>query len=292
MDVIFFFIGFVVWGGFIDYYVDGWGIVFFEDKVCCFFIDYQVLVMLLIVEMVKCYLIKFKNMIVYICKVMQGYILFENSYFFMCELWGWYWIFVYNGDLQDYVLDMDGSVYYLVGMIDSEQVFCVLMQGLCEVFFGVQLLLLELFEWVGELMCGIIDYGVFNFLMLNGQVFFVYCLMWLYYFVWCWLFLIVYFVDEDLLIDFVKYMMFEDCVVVIVIQLFIDNEVWIVFELGELIMFQCGDVVVWMQILVFECVFEKLCNLLFDVLVFVLCVVVCEVFVIVVDGDFDDVIDF
>lgn len=39
IDVMFLFIGFVVCGGVIDYYVDGFGVVFFEDKVCCLFID-------------------------------------------------------------------------------------------------------------------------------------------------------------------------------------------------------------------------------------------------------------
>ncbi|MCA8320906.1 class II glutamine amidotransferase [Burkholderia cepacia] len=259
-DVTFSFTGFAARGGLTDHHADGWGIAFFEDKACRLFIDHQASATSPIAEMVKRYPIKSKNTIAHIRKATQGHILLENSHPFLRELWGRHWIFAHNGDLQDYAPDMDGSVYHPVGTTDSEQAFCVLMQGLRETFPGAQPPLPELFERVGELTRGITDHGVFNFLMSNGQALFAHCSTRLHYLVRRWPFSTAHLVDEDLSIDFAKYTTPEDRVAVIATQPLTDNEVWTAFEPGELIMFQCGDVAARMRIPVPERVLEKLRN--------------------------------
>jgi glutamine amidotransferase len=259
-DVTFSFTGFAARGGLTDHHADGWGIAFFEDKACRLFIDHQASATSPIAEMVKRYPIKSKNTIAHIRKATQGHILLENSHPFMRELWGRHWIFAHNGDLQDYAPDMDGSVYHPVGTTDSEQAFCVLMQGLREAFPGAQPPLPELFERVGELTRGITDHGVFNFLMSNGQALFAHCSTRLHYLVRRWPFSTAHLVDEDLSIDFAKYTTPEDRVAVIATQPLTDNEVWTAFEPGDLLMFQHGEVIARANVPVPPAVLEKARN--------------------------------
>jgi glutamine amidotransferase len=47
----------------------------------------------------------------------------------MRELWGRYWIFAHNGNLFDFMPQLDGS-FIPVGLTDSERAFCWLLQEL------------------------------------------------------------------------------------------------------------------------------------------------------------------
>ena len=52
--------------------------------------------------MVRHYPIKSDNVIAHIRKATQGRVALENCHPFVRELWGRYWVFAHNGDLQDY----------------------------------------------------------------------------------------------------------------------------------------------------------------------------------------------
>ncbi|WJF89848.1 class II glutamine amidotransferase [Paraburkholderia bonniea] len=259
-DVTFSFTGFAARGGVTDHHADGWGIAFFEDKACRLFIDHQPSATSPIAEMVKRYPIKSKNTIAHIRKATQGHILLENSHPFMRELWGRHWIFAHNGDLQNYQPVLNG-VYQPVGNTDSERAFCAVLQGLREAFPGTQQPPLEaLFATLERLTRDITQYGVFNFLLSNGQALFAHCSTHLHYLVRRWPFSTAHLVDADVSIDFAKYTTPEDRVAVIATQPLTDDEVWSAFEPGDLLMFQHGEVIGQVNIPVPPAVLEKARN--------------------------------
>ncbi|CAB3749627.1 Putative glutamine amidotransferase YafJ [Paraburkholderia solisilvae] len=256
-DVVFSFTGFAARGGATDHHADGWGIAFFEDKACRLFIDHQSSATSPIAEMVKRYPIKSKNTIAHIRKATQGHIVLENCHPFLRELWGRHWIFAHNGDLQNY-RPVLSDVYQPVGTTDSELAYCALLQGLRKTFPGQQQPPLdELFAALATLTGEITQFGVFNFLMSNGQALFAHCSTHLYYLVRSWPFSTAHLVDADVSIDFAKYTTPEDRVAVIATQPLTDNEVWTRFEPGDLLMFQHGQVIARTNVPVPPAVLEK-----------------------------------
>ena len=239
-DVTFSFTGFAARGGVTDHHADGFGIAFFEDKACRLFIDHQASARSPIADLVKKYPIKSKNTIAHIRKATQGPIQLENCHPFLRELWGRHWIFAHNGDLQDYAPPLAG-VYQPVGTTDSELAFCAIMQHLRARFPAAQPPLDELFEALAEVTRDVTRFGVFNFLMSNGQALFAHCSTHLYYIVRSWPFSTAHLIDADLSIDFAQYTTPEDRVVVIATQPLTDNETWTRFAPGDLAMFQNGD---------------------------------------------------
>ncbi|NLP61468.1 class II glutamine amidotransferase [Paraburkholderia sacchari] len=258
-DVTFSFTGFAARGGATDHHADGWGIAFFEDKACRLFIDHEASARSPIAEMVKRYPIKSRNTIAHIRKATQGHTSLENSHPFQRELWGRHWIFAHNGDLQDFNPVMSG-VYQPVGTTDSEQAFCTLLEGLRKAFPGTQPPLDELFATLESLTREITQFGVFNFLLSNGQALFAHCSTHLYYLVRSWPFSTAHLVDADVSIDFAKYTTPEDRVSVIATAPLTDNEVWTRFAPGDLLMFQHGDVVARRSVPVPQKVLDKLKN--------------------------------
>jgi glutamine amidotransferase len=256
-DVMFSFTGFAARGGVTDQHADGWGIAFFEDKACRLFIDNQPSSRSPLADMVKRYPIKSRNTIAHIRKATQGHILLENCHPFLRELWGRHWIFAHNGDLQDFDPAMS-DLYQPVGTTDSERAFCMLLEGLRRAFPGSQPPLDELFAQLATLTREITQFGVFNFLMSNGQALFAHCSTHLYYLVRRWPFSTAHLVDEDLSIDFAKYTTPEDRVAVIATQPLTDNEVWTRFAPGDLLLFQHGDVVAQANVPVPQKVLGKL----------------------------------
>ncbi|NRO94820.1 class II glutamine amidotransferase [Paraburkholderia sp. NMBU_R16] len=258
-DVTFSFTGFAARGGVTDHHADGWGIAFFEDKACRLFIDHQSSATSPIAEMVKRYPIKSKNTIAHIRKATQGHILLENCHPFMRELWGRHWIFAHNGDLAGYRPTLTG-VYQPVGTTDSELAFCAIMQGLRQAFPCAQPPLHDLFAALTALTREVTNYGVFNFLMSNGQALFAHCSTHLHYLVRRWPFSTAHLIDADMSIDFAQYTTPEDRVAVIATQPLTDNETWTAFEPGDLLMFQDGDVAARAHIPVPPSVLEKARN--------------------------------
>ncbi|HEV3430034.1 MAG TPA: class II glutamine amidotransferase [Paraburkholderia sp.] len=258
-DVTFSFTGFAARGGATDHHADGWGIAFFEDKACRLFIDNEASARSPIAEMVKRYPIKSRNTIAHIRKATQGGCSLENSHPFQRELWGRHWIFAHNGDLQDFNPVLT-DVYQPVGTTDSERAFCLLLQGLRKAFPGSQPPLDELFAALETLTREITQFGVFNFLMSNGQALFAHCSTHLHYLVRRWPFSTAHLVDADVSIDFAKYTTPEDRVAVIATAPLTDNEVWTRFAPGDLLMFQHGEVIAQTRVPVPQKVLDKLNN--------------------------------
>jgi predicted glutamine amidotransferase len=134
-DATFSFSGFAQRAGVTDHHADGWGIAFFEgseeDRGLRHFIDHLPASTSPVAELIRKYPIKSRNVISHIRKATQGVVSLENCHPFVRELWGRYWVFAHNGNLENYAPRMHGS-FKPVGHTDSERAFCWLMQEMAK----------------------------------------------------------------------------------------------------------------------------------------------------------------
>ncbi|HEX3141052.1 MAG TPA: class II glutamine amidotransferase, partial [Rhizobacter sp.] len=115
---------------------DGFGIAFFEDAGVRLFVDAQSAAQSPVAEMVRHYPIHSSHVIAHIRKATQGAVNLQNCHPFVRELWGRYWVFAHNGDLQDFEPQLHSS-FRPVGQTDSERAFCWIMQELAKSHAGV-----------------------------------------------------------------------------------------------------------------------------------------------------------
>lgn len=99
-------------------------------------------------------------------------------------------------------------------MIDLEVVFCCIVFCLWECF-DKKLSEKDIFDVVVEIIFDIVIYGVFNFIMLNGYWMIVCCLIRFYYVI-CKVLFSKVLCDDDVEIDFSKYIIENDKVIIIV----------------------------------------------------------------------------
>src|SRR5207342_839175 len=123
--------------------------------------------------MVRRYPIRSENIVAHIRKATQGRVALENTHPFVRELWGRYWVFAHNGDLQDYAPRLHGA-FRPVGDTDSERAFCWLMQELAKAHAGVPTVD-ELSHTPRELLPQPARHGNFNVLLSNGQALWAHC---------------------------------------------------------------------------------------------------------------------
>lgn len=239
-DITFSFSGFAARGGRTDHHADGFGIAFYENKGCRSFIDNLPCCDSPVAELIKCYPIKSHNVIAHIRKATQGANELENCHPFVRELWGRHWLFAHNGDLQAFAPELRGD-HLPVGQTDSERAFCFMMEGLRTRFGHTEPTDADLFEAIRDMTQELTTYGVFNFLFSNGRVLLAHCSTALTYVVRAWPFHIAHLVDTDMSVDFSQTNREGDCVAIIATKPLTDNEDWIAFQPGELIMFNAGQ---------------------------------------------------
>ena len=241
-DITFSFRGFSQRAGITSDHSDGFGIAFFEDKACRLFVDNQSAVESPIAELIRNYPIKSRNVIAHIRKATQGKITLENSHPFIRELWGRQWIFAHNGDLHDFNPRLSGK-FTPVGNTDSERAFCYLLDQLV-VRFGYQEPRVEdIFALLEEISPRVAEYGTFNFCLSNGQALFSYAITKLHWIVREYPFKPARLIDLDVEVDFSDVTTPEDRVAVITTEPLTDNEEWIAYQPGEMILFQQGKIV-------------------------------------------------
>ena len=237
-DILFSFEGFHRRGGLTDHHADGWGIAFFEGKGCRLFLDTKPSAESPVAHLVRNYPIKSEHVIAHIRKATQGEILLANTHPFRREMWGRYWIFAHNGDLKNFEPG-PGCYYNPVGSTDSERAFCYLMEKLRAKWCQPPQLD-ELFAEVARLAEEIRAFGVFNFMLSNGEVLFSHCSTHLHYIVRQAPFHEAHLVDDDVTVDFSTVTTPQDRVAVIATQPLTDNEHWTQLEPGQLILFRDG----------------------------------------------------
>lgn len=238
-DICFSFAGFQARGGATDVHSDGWGIAFFEGKGTRIFLEPTPSCSSPVAELVSHYPIRSKNVIAHIRKATQGAIGLENTHPFMRELWGRYWIFAHNGNLQGFKPALDGS-FLPVGLTDSELAFCWLLQELRQRFGSTAPERAHLFQAVHELTVAIADHGEFNFLLSNGDCLFAHASTRLSYIVRQAPFTQAHLKDQDITVDFSAVTTPNDRVVVIATQPLTDNEPWTEMPAGTLWWFEEG----------------------------------------------------
>jgi predicted glutamine amidotransferase len=243
-DVAFSFTGFAQRGGRTDEHADGWGIAFFEggdDKGLRHFVDHQPACESPVAELIRRYPIKSRNVIAHIRKATQGRVALENCHPFVRELWGRYWVFAHNGNLENFQPRLHAA-FQPVGRTDSERAFCWLMQELAKSHAGMPEIA-ELTLSLRELVPWIARHGTFNFMLSNGQALWAHASTRLHYLERRHPFSDARLSDEDLSINFAEHAAPTDRVAVVVTAPLTVNEAWVPFEAGELKVFVDGAVV-------------------------------------------------
>ncbi len=256
-DLRFSFTGFAARGGLTDHHGDGFGIGFFEDKACRIFLDNHPAATSPVAELLKSYAIKSRNVVSHIRKATQGDALrLENCHPFTRELWGRQWLFAHNGDLIDYQPTLEGN-YQPVGTTDSERAFCALLEKLKQISPREPCSLDTVFDTLCSMSESTGEFGVFNYLLSNGQALFAHCSTRLYYLVREWPFSNAQLVDADLSIDFAQTNAPEDRLCVVATQPLTRGENWQQMQPGQLLWMEGGKIVRQAQLRVSEEVQKK-----------------------------------
>ncbi|MCF6282002.1 MAG: class II glutamine amidotransferase [Candidatus Polarisedimenticolaceae bacterium] len=241
-DICFSFEGFCERGGTTDEHKDGWGIAFFEDNGCRSFLDPNPSVESSVSTLIRNYPIKSRNVISHIRKATYGEVKLENTHPFTRELWGRYWVFAHNGDLHDFQPDFSGA-YEPVGGTDSERAFCLILERLKRDFRKMppSELLGASLQQIAE---DIAKFGIFNFMLSNGECLFVFCTTKLSYIVRQHPFSTASLKDKDVTIDFREHAAPGDRVAVIATEPLTVDETWIDVPQKKLLIFQDGELMV------------------------------------------------
>jgi len=240
-DICFSFEGFRARGGKTDEHADGWGIGFFEENGCRMFLDDKPSFQSPIADLVRNYPIRSLNTIAHIRKATHGKIALENTHPFQRELWGRYWIFAHNGKLENFSPVFNDTTFRPVGNTDSEAAFCHILERLRTRFPGTAPTLRQIYAVLADVTDEIAEYGMFNYLLSDGDVLFARCSTSLHYIIREAPFASAHLIDEDVSVDFNEVTNAKDCVTVIATEPLTDNETWTAFLPGELILFKDGQ---------------------------------------------------
>jgi len=191
-----------------------------------------------VAELVKRYPIKSDNVIAHIRKPTQGRVALQNTHPFVRELWGRYWVFAHNGDLQGFHPRLHGA-FRPVGDTDSEHAFCWLMQELAKAHASVPGVD-ELSATLRELVPQVARHGNFNLLLSNGEALWAHASTRLHYLVRRHPFGHATLHDEDLTVNFAQQTTPNDRVAVVATEPLTDDEAWTPFAAGELRVFVDG----------------------------------------------------
>ncbi|MCU0736076.1 MAG: class II glutamine amidotransferase [Methylotetracoccus sp.] len=241
-DICFSFEGFQLRGGVTDHHKDGWGIAFFEGRGCRVFLDAKATIESPVAELVRRYPIHSKNVIAHIRKATQGRVALENCHPFKRELWGGYWVFAHNGNLEDFQPAFSGSLRP-VGDTDSECAFCCLLDRLRLAFPNGSPAIADLSAALRTVTAEIAGHGLFNFLLSNGEWMFAHCSDRLHYLTRQSPFREAHLIDQDMTVDFSAVTRPDDKVTVIASVPLTDNETWTAMHPGELLLFREGEAV-------------------------------------------------
>ncbi|WP_179745929.1 class II glutamine amidotransferase [Paraburkholderia bryophila] len=245
-DVSFSLTGFAARGGLTDHHVDGWGVAFYEDRACRVFVDEKPAYQSPVAAFLKSYPIKSRNVVAHIRKATQGGARVENCHPFMRELRGQQWLFAHNGDLRP-LGEPEPGPYAPVGTTDSEAAFCFIMNRLYAHFAANTNTSTDtnvddidaVFNVIEQATRTLNTFGIFNFVLSNGQAQFAYCSTRLSYVIRHWPFSSARLVDGDLSVDFAERGTPADRAAVIATTPLTD-EVWTACQPGDLLMFRSG----------------------------------------------------
>ncbi len=126
-DICFSFKGLRERGGKTGPHKDGWGVAFYQGKGVSTFKDADPSYQSEIARLISDYPIKSTAVVAHIRQANSGGVGLENTHPFTRTLWGRYWTYAHNGQLQGFETLPVGQ-YHVVGQTDSEHAFCYLLQ--------------------------------------------------------------------------------------------------------------------------------------------------------------------
>ena len=234
-DLVFSFTGFATRA---EEHKDGFGIGFFEGVGARLFVDTVSARLSPVAEMIRRYPLRSRHIVAHIRKATQGAVALENTHPFMRELWGRYWVFAHNGNLEGYEPKLHAA-FRPVGGTDSERAFCWLLQELAKNHASLPSIE-HLTETLRELAPSVARYGTFNFLLSNGQALWAHCSTRLHAVERAHPFSTAQLRDDEVTVDFAQHTTVNDRVAVVVTEPLTSNEAWRAFAPGELAVFVDG----------------------------------------------------
>lgn len=245
-DIVFSFEGFRLRGGLTDQHTDGIGIAFFEQAGCRLLTDTTPASTSPISDWIRQNPICAKNIVAHIRKATQGKIALENTHPFSRKLWDKEWVFAHNGQLNALPDLPHNAPFTPVGDTDSELAFCHVLCEMAEQFKTLpneRELFKALIPIVKKLAC----LGPFNFILSFGDYLIVHGSTNLHYLHRAAPFSKSTLKDTALSIDFseitLKNNRLNNKVMLIATQPLTDNEPWLAFAQGELMLLKGGEIV-------------------------------------------------
>jgi predicted glutamine amidotransferase len=238
-DICFSFAGLMQRGGGTGPHRDGWGISFYEGRGVRSFHDPQPSAQSRIAQLVREHPIKSEVVISHIRQANVGQICLANTHPFTRELWGQYWTFAHNGQLDAALFDLPLGAYRPVGTTDSEYAFCWLLGRLRD-HYPEPPDRTQLFDFI-RLRCDQLrELGVFNMLLTDSEHLFAYCTTRLSWITRRAPFGEATLKDDDVRVDFCQETQPGDVVTVIATDPLTENEQWQRMQGGELQLFVKG----------------------------------------------------
>jgi len=239
-DICFSFTGLMQRGGRTGPHRDGWGITFYEGKGCRTFKDPMPSSQSRIAQLVQEYPIKSCAVVSHIRQANRGEVALENTHPFTRELWGRYWTFAHNGQLSDYQ-SLETGRFQPIGSTDSEVAFCWLLHQLEQAFPSRPEDQGVLFRFLADCCRRLMDMGVFNMLLSDGDYVMAFCSTQLHWLTRRAPFGQARLIDEDVAIDFQRETTPDDVVSVIATLPLTHDEPWQKMVRGEFNLFRQGE---------------------------------------------------
>lgn len=238
-DIVFSFEGFRKRGGLTDHHEDGFGIAFFEQGGVRLLQDNNPSAHSPVGDLVRHYPIKSMNVVSHIRRATQGENTLANTHPFMRELWGEYWVFAHNGQLDKSKFPPNNQRFSAVGSTDSEFAFCYILNQL-QARFSSKPSDDELFPALNELCQELSEYGLFNCLISNGDWQLCFANTLLFYITRKAPFGTAHLVDVEHAIDFGDVTTPNDVVTVMTTLPLTENETWEQLYINECLIFKDG----------------------------------------------------
>lgn len=239
-DICFSFSGLMQRGGRTGPHCDGWGVAFYEEGGLRCFHDPHPCHSSAIAQLIESYSIKSENVICHIRQANVGRVGLANTHPFSRELWGQYWTFAHNGQLQGFT--PSPGPFQPVGNTDSEAIFCDLLNRL-RTAFSERPPLEELMPYITAACADYARQGVCNLLISNGEWLFTLCTSKLTWITRRAPFGPAQLSDRELAVDFQEHTTPNDVVTVIATAPLTINETWQSYAAGEWRVWQGGETV-------------------------------------------------
>ena len=159
----------------------------------------------------------------------------------MREMWGEYWLFAHNGHLIDFSPSRVSTTMPSAQPIPNAR--SALSSTACAAALPPKPEPEVLFDAIAGLTHEIRRYGLFNFVMSNGDCLFAHASTLLHYIVRKAPFGKARLLDDDVMVDFSEVTTPNDKVSVIATLPLTRDETWSQLAVNELVMFQDGDIV-------------------------------------------------